>query len=169
MTIQGATTSACYAHPVSPAVGDCGRCGRPICTTCAFELAVPGSGTLLPTIPGFFCADCMLAGPAPEQRRGALLFGLLSVTCFVIAFVAMGFMMFAAPAGLIERSSSEFLLGAIAIATFGLTLTGVTTGLIGRERGKHSGGTLALIGLIANGLFLALLIVFAVIGSRGKG
>ena len=149
--------ASCYAHPASPATVECGRCYRPICSTCAFESPA-----------GSFCADCMLAGPTVDQRRGALMLGIASVACFGIIFVAVAVGFLAPSAGIVPRSAITPMWTALSLLGFGLTLTGVATGLVGREKGKHSGALLATIGLVANGLLLLLLLLFAVMGSRMK-
>jgi len=159
-------TASCYAHPASPPVGECRRCDRAICTTCAFEGVGDGGPFSGPT---YFCADCMLAGPTAEQQRGAFVFGLGSIACFGLTVFLLGASILAVAAELVPAPREEFLWGVVGVVKFGLVLTGISLGLIGREKGRRGGALLALLGLIGNSALLLLLLGFAIAGSATKG
>jgi hypothetical protein len=156
-------TSTCYAHPAVAAVGPCERCGRSLCDTCAFSYTGRGEGSRDDSFVRSvlrFCPDCMLAG-AGQAKRGSLAYAMGSVGCLfglVVVFVG-GFAL--QGMGTVDLVHDKFAAGLYGASLYIFSLVGVSLGLIGRERSRLSGSPLALIGVIGNGLALALLLLMS--------
>jgi len=158
--------SRCYAHPAVAAVGACERCSRPLCNTCAFSYSARAEGSRDDSLVKRvlrFCPDCMLAG-AGQAKRGSLAYAVGSVGCLlasVVLFVG-GFAM--QRLGTIDLTHDKVAGGLFGGLLYASSLGGISLALIGRERSRHTGSPLALIGIVGNGLALALMVIMSFFG-----
>ncbi len=140
----------CRDHPSVLATTTCSRCGRAVCAVCVFTF----SGTP-------FCPDCATAGPSTEERSKVFSGGLLSVGLGVLGFVIVVAFVVAGAAGTQVPTGMDMLLS---LLMFGAAIGGMTAGLLSREGARRTGSLLPMIGVVTNGLLLALLVVFTFIG-----
>lgn len=140
----------CRDHPSVVAATTCSRCGRAICALCLFTFS--GSS---------FCPDCATAGPSAEERSKVFSGGLLSVGLAVAGFVGVVILLAVGAAGVQIPPGVDSLLSML---MFGSAIGGLLSGLTSRDGARRTGTLLPMIGVVANGLLVALLIMFVVIG-----
>ncbi len=121
-----------------------------MCDVCLFRLA--GSA---------YCPDCATAGPSAAERSKVFSGGLLSVALAVVGFAVVVGLVAAGAAGMAVPEPASTLLSYV---WTGCSIAGLGTGLVSREGARRTGSVLPLIGIVANGLSIAVLAVFMVIG-----
>lgn len=133
------TAPLCSHHAANTAVASCAVCNRPVCHVCVFTI---GSAT--------YCPTCVSAGPSDDDRSSAFNKGLLSVVLAVIGF-AIGAQVF-----LQIFPQSEELAAVLSYPWLASSIGGAALALVARDGTRRRGSVLPTIGLVANGLLLAL-------------
>jgi len=67
--------------------------------------------------------------------------------------------------GTIDLARDRFAAGLFGGSLYGSSLVGISLALIGRERSRHTGSPLAVIGIVGNGLALALMLIMSFFGK----
>lgn len=141
----------CLNHPSIRADLYCMRCDRPICQVCAFEVGLRT-----------FCPDCMLAGDTPEQKKASFNYGIGSVLLAVLS-VALLIGMFGAYAAM-ESKQAEIMANGLGLLVIASLLGGLTLGLVGRDQARRTGSPLATLGMVSNGVILAVYLGLMILG-----
>jgi hypothetical protein len=146
-----ALAGACAQHPDAPVAGTCTRCGSPACALCLFWV---GSAA--------YCPECIGAGPSDEERSSVVSRGVLSIVLAVLGALALVGTMAAGATGV---SVDGFLAMVLGVVMLVLSLGGIALGLIAREGARRTGSFLPMIGVITNGVLVAVQFVFGAIGT----
>lgn len=148
LAIDTAGAPQCPNHPMNTAVTRCVRCERPVCHVCVFTI---GSAT--------YCPVCVMAGPSGEEHASALNKGLLSIVLAVVGFAITGQIF------LSLFPMSETGLKVISFPWLGASLGGVALALVARDGARRRGSVLPTIGLVANGVLVAIQAASTVYGT----
>lgn len=148
-----AATITCFNHPANAAAHTCAQCHRAICNVCEFETA---SGSL--------CPECMSAGPSPEQKSASLAKAVWSVVLAVAGMVVLVGITMVAGASSTVSKSDEMLYGLVYILALGAGLGGLALGLVSREYSRAAGSPLPMIGIVANGILVGLILFLSLVG-----
>ncbi len=146
-TIEAPGAPQCSQHPMNGAVTVCVRCERPVCHVCVFTI---GSAT--------YCPACVMAGPSGEESASAFNKGLLSIVLAVVGFAITGeifLRLFPLTEGATKVLSYPWL---------GCSIGGVALALVARDGARRRGSVLPTIGLVANGVLLAIQVASATYG-----
>lgn len=144
------TPSACLQHAANPVTGYCVRCGRPMCDLCTFWI-----GSAL------FCPECLSSGPSADERTSVTVKGVLSILLALLAVLGLaGFLVLGASGEI--HPGAAMGMGILILAT---SLGGVSLALVGREGARRTGSMLPLIGVILNGIALAVYALMTVVGT----
>jgi hypothetical protein len=139
----------CGQHAANASVARCVRCDRPVCHVCVFTF---GSGT--------YCPECLAAGPSREETSGILSKGVLSI---VLAVLGAGI-----TAVFFVGGAERFGDGGMMILSYpwiASTIGGAALALIARDGARRRGSVLPTIGLVANGMLIAIQLVLTIIGN----
>lgn len=139
LAIDAPGAPQCPQHPMNTAVTRCVRCERPVCHVCVFTI---GSAT--------YCPACVMAGPSGEEHASALNKGLVSIVLAVVGFAITGQIF------LQLFPMSEAAVNVISFPWVGSSLAGVALALIARDGARRRGSVLPTIGLVANGVLVAI-------------
>lgn len=134
-----AAAPRCSHHAANTAVASCMVCERPVCHVCVFTI---GSAT--------YCPTRVTAGPSDEERSSAFNKGLLSVVLAVIGF-AISAVIF-----LHVLPQTEELVTVLSYPWLASSIGGAAFALVARDGGRRRGSVLPIIGLVANGVLIAL-------------
>jgi hypothetical protein len=146
----------CRNHPATSVASFCTACVGPFCPVCLFS-----------TPQGPLCPECAMR-PAGQAGRSPLLRGLLSLAGAVVGTFSLFMMMFWEV--LNGAAMHEGLSSLLSIAALVCTVGGLGVGLIARDEARGRRSPLALVGVISNGVLLALFVTLAIVGiSMGEG
>ncbi|HET9450294.1 MAG TPA: hypothetical protein VFO83_05405 [Aggregicoccus sp.] len=151
------SASTCRTHPATSVASFCTACGGPFCAVCLFT-----------TPQGPLCPECAMRPPTQAGSSRLLLRSLLSLLGAVVGTGTL-FAMFLwqALSGTEMPEGVSSLLGILALVS---TVGGLSMGLLARDAARGRRSPLALVGLISNGILLALYVTLAVVGiAMGEG
>ncbi len=148
LAVEAPSAPQCSQHPMNGAVTVCVRCERPVCHVCVFTI---GSAT--------YCPVCVRAGPSGEEAAAAFNKGLISIVLAVVGFAITGEIF------LQVFPLNETAKAAISFPWLGASLAGVALALVARDGARRRGSVLPTIGLVANGLLVAIQAVSTVYGN----
>jgi hypothetical protein len=144
----------CRDHPEVASTGPCQRCGRHLCEVCAFQLGVAR-----------LCPDCATAGPSVQERSRVFSGGILSVGLAVAGFAVVGLIVLAAGAGIdidpvVDRvgTTGALLAGA----------GGLAAGMSSRDGARRTGSVVPMVGLVASGLLVAVVLTLSVLALTAQ-
>lgn len=139
---------ACAAHAANAPVASCVRCDRPVCHVCVFTF---GGDT--------WCPECLTSGDSAEESSGLFGKGVLSV---LLAVLGGGLTAVFFVAGDQLGDTGAIVLFYPWIAS---TIGGAALALIARDGARRRGSVLPTIGLVANGILIAIQLALTVYGN----
>jgi hypothetical protein len=109
-----------------------------------------------------------LQTPAPVQTRQGRAAGVTSLVCGIGAFVLLGFCIIAGASNV-----DESLIGGIFIFSAFMALVGAVLGIVAvarssKDTSAQNAKTLSVVGLVLNGMYLLISIVFLILGAAAS-
>ena len=109
--------------------------------------------------PATYCPDCLLAGPSRAETSGIVDKGVLSIVLAVVgAGITAAFFL----------GGTQFGQGAAMILSYpwiASTIGGAALALIARDGARRRGSVLPTIGLVANGVLIAIQLTLTIMGN----
>jgi len=140
----------CGQHAANASVARCVRCERPVCHVCVFTFG-----------PATYCPDCLIAGPSRAEASGIVSKGVLSI---ILAVFGAGITVVLFFVGETQWFGKEVAM-ILSYPWIASTIGGAALALMARDGARGRGSVLPTVGLVANGILIAIQLAFSIIGN----
>jgi hypothetical protein len=110
-----------------------------------------------------YCPECLASGPTRDESSGVLWKGVLSL---VLAACAAAITAVFTLGG--AQRFGDGVANVLSYPWMASTIGGVALALVARDGARRRGSVLPMIGLVANGILLAIQLVLVLVGTFGN-